>query len=688
MTRLQSLLNPRSIAAIGGKEAAEVIAQAMKMGFAGDIWPVHPGRDEVCGLKAFYSVSNLPSAPDVAYVAVNRQRTIGIVADLANMGAGAVICYASGFGETGALGEDLQSALIDAAGDMPLIGPNCYGLLNYVDRVALWPDQHGGKSLGDDGTGVAIIAQSSNIAINLTMQRRGLPIAYILTVGNQAQTGMCELALDLLDDPRVTALGLHIEGFDSVVGMEAVARKSRMLKKPVVAMKVGRSQAAQKATFTHTASISGQDNAVDAFFRRIGIARVFSLPALLETLKLLHVSGPLDGYSISSLSCSGGEAGLMADAIEGKKLCFRELTDDEINPVQAILGPLVAVSNPLDYHTYIWGKREKIEATFSAMSSAGFDLNCLILDFPREDRCIGDGWQITIDAFEAASLANSAKACVISTLHENLNEECGMELINRGITPLVGVDEALIAIEVAADIGKAWKASLFEPLAICDSSSGQQVDCPDEAEAKSILSEFGITVPNGQRLSPAENAISAANEIGYPVVLKALGLAHKSEQKAVRLNLANASDVADAARDLYCVSNSLYLEKMVAEPVMELLIGIIRDKQFGLLMTIATGGIMVEVFNDAQTLLLPFGRSEIEQALRRLKSTRLFDGFRGQPPADFSAAVNSIMLIQKFALANRHRLQELDINPLIICANGHGAIAADALMVLGRIDHE
>ena len=230
------------------------------MGYTGEIWPVHPSKEEVAGRRAYRSVAELPGAPDAAFVAVNRHLTVGIVRDLAEAGAGGAVCYASGFREAegeDAEGDALQVALVDAAGAMPILGPNCYGMINYAEGALLWPDQHGGRRLAEDERGVAIVTQSSNIAINMTMQRRGLPLAYVVTAGNQAQTGLSEIALGLLEDSRVTALGLHIEGFDSLRGMEKLASRARALKKPIVALKVGRSDQARAATLSHTASLAG-----------------------------------------------------------------------------------------------------------------------------------------------------------------------------------------------------------------------------------------------------------------------------------------------------------------------------------------------------------------------------------------------------------------------------------------------
>ena len=357
------------------------------MGYEGEIWPVHPSKSEVEGLPAFASIADLPGSPDAAFIGVNRHLTIDVVKDLRARGCGGAICYASGFLEADETGGRLQSELIDAAGDMPVLGPNCYGLINYADGALLWPDQQGGRRLATDQGGIAIIAQSSNIAINFSMQARGLPLAFIITVGNQAQTGMSSLALALLDDPRVTTLGLHIEGYDSIEGMEALAQKSRSLGKPVVVFKVGRSQQAQAATLSHTASLAGSQAASNAFLKRCGFGQVYSIPVFLETLKLLHVNGVLNGYRMSSMSCSGGEASIIADTAVDRKVYFPTLDDHQKKPVEDVLGPLVTVSNPLDYHTYCWGNAEVMSAAYSAMVGIGFDMNFLILDFPHRERC-------------------------------------------------------------------------------------------------------------------------------------------------------------------------------------------------------------------------------------------------------------------------------------------------------------
>ncbi|WP_341368611.1 CoA-binding protein [Yoonia sp. BS5-3] len=306
MGRLDRLLRPKSILVVGGGTwGRDMLLQCQKIGFAGGLWVVHPTKDKIAGLRPFRSLAELPGVPDAVFVGVNRKATIDVVRDLAGMGAGGAICFASGFRE--AAGEDaggahLQAELLAAAGDMPIIGPNCYGLLNYVDGATLWPDQHGGVRVDK---GVALITQSSNIAINLTMQKRGLPIAYVVTVGNQAQTGFAEIGMALLDDPNVTALGLHIEGVGDLRAFEKLAAMAREKGKPIVALKVGTSQQARTAAVSHTASLAGSDAGARALFARLGIGQATSLSGLLEALKLLHVCGPLPSAQIASMSCSG-----------------------------------------------------------------------------------------------------------------------------------------------------------------------------------------------------------------------------------------------------------------------------------------------------------------------------------------------------------------------------------------------
>ncbi len=696
MNRLERLLRPKSIAIIGGGAfGTNVVRQCLKESFAGAIWPVHPSKAEVEGVRAYKTVAELPGAPDATFIGVNRHLTVEMVKALREKGAGGAVCFASGFRETGHYdpeGDGLQDALLDAAGDMPIIGPNCYGLINYADGALLWPDQHGGVRLAEGERGAAIITQSSNIAINMTMQARGLPVAYIMTAGNQAQTGLSEMALGLIEDARVSVLGLHIEGFDSVDGFERLAARARELNKPIVAMKVGRSEAARAGAVSHTASLAGSDAASDAFLRRLGIARVDAIPSLLEALKLLHVHGPLAGYSLSSMSCSGGEASVMADSAEGRRAYFPILTEAHRAHVKSTLGPLVAVANPLDYHTFIWNDEPAMTATFGAMVSGGFDLNMLVLDFPRRDRCSDVDWWTTLRAFESGLRTHGGKGAIVASLPENLPEKYAPGLMARGMVPLYGITEAFDAAEAAAFVGEAWRRPAAGQIGN-GGAKGEMAGRPekgvshppatlDEAAAKALLSEAGVSVPAGRRASSVEEAARAADALGYPVALKALGVAHKSEAGAVKLFLRDGAAVQAAARELLPLGSGLYVERMVEGGIAELIVGFTRDPLFGPVMTLGSGGVLVELLRDSATLLLPASRDEVEAALRGLKLFPLLDGFRGRPKADVDAAVESILALSAFVRDHAEAIEELDINPLIVCDGGKGAWVADALMVI------
>ena len=685
--RFSRLVRPRSIAVIGGLEAARVAEQCDRMGFDGDLWPVHPKHERVAGRAVFRSVAELPGVPDAAFVGINRHATLETVATLARAGAGGAVCYASGFRES-ADGASLERSLVEAAGQMPILGPNCYGLLNFLDGIALWPDQHGGKRLESGERGAAIVSQSSNMAISMTMQQRGLPVAYVATVGNQAQVGISRIALALLDDDRVSALGLYVEGFDSVAGFEALARRARERQVPVVVMKTGRSEGARTANLSHTASIAGFDAGADAFLRRLGFARVHGIPELLEALKVFHVHGALPGVRLGAMCCSGGEASVLSDTVEESGLVLPELVPEHAAAVRATVHPLVAVANPLDYHTFSWGDGDALTRIFTAFAGGGFDATMLVLDFPRTDRCDDTEWQTTVDAFGRALRTTGATGVIAATLGENLLEERAAQLIALGIAPLAGLREALVAIECAAVVGDAWRTPLCAPVTVDRSSPGSlptgKPFLLDESEAKAWLGRLGVAVPAGAVAHDADEAAAIAAGLGGPVVVKALGIAHKSERRAVRLGLREPAEVREAARELLALgvggAPGVLVERFEADTAVELIVGLHRDPQLGLLLSVGSGGTLVELVTDTVTLLLPVVESEVRDALSGLRCAPMLAGWRGREPADVDAAVASIFAIADFAVANGDRIEELDVNPLAVRPIGRGAIALDALL--------
>ncbi|MEM8956862.1 MAG: acetate--CoA ligase family protein [Pseudomonadota bacterium] len=669
MRDLSRLLSPRRIAVVGGGVWCEnVIAECRRIGFDGALWPVHPRRSEVGGLLAKACVTDLPDAPDAAFVGVNRAASVDVVADLAAQGAGGAVCFASGFAEHGD-GAQHQDALVRAAGPMPILGPNCYGLLNLLDGAALWPDHHGAVRVPQ---GVAIVTQSSNIAINLTMQRRGLPLAFVVTAGNQAQTGLAEIGAALLADDRVTALGLHIEGIDGPGGLEALAQVARSCGKPIVAIKLGRSTEARAATLSHTASLAGSRAGSDALFARLGIAQVTSLSAFLEALKLLHHTGALATRRIASMSCSGGEAGLVADAAAARGLVFPDLSADQQSALQAVLGPDTRPTNPLDYHTRIWGDRAAMADTFATMIAGDVSIGTVILDFPRTDRCEAPLWDVVVDAAADARDRTGKPIAILSSLTDTLGERMAERIASRGLIPLCGLEEGLDAIAAATQVCPPNPA----PAPVLPPRSPADAVTLSEAKAKALLSREGLRVPRSATADGPEKAAHVAGAIGWPVALKGLGIAHKTEAGAVRLDLDTPAAVRDAAESF--PTERYLVEEMIEGGLAELLVGILLDPAHGYVLTLAAGGTLTELMRDRRSLLLPVTRAEVDAALSELRVARLLDGWRGAPPASRAAILDAVMALQAFVIAHHGQVAEVEVNPLICRATD--AVGADALI--------
>ena len=687
MADLSRLFQPRHIAVFGGAWAHNVIAQLQKGGYDGAIWPVHPKKDEVAGLKAYASVADLPEAPDASFIGVNRNLTPQILGDLSATGAGGAVCFASGFAETSAdeahlkvageaSGTDLQNQALAQAGDMPFLGPNCYGFVNYLDKVAIWPDEHGGTAIS---SGVGIVTQSSNMAISLSMSKRSLPLAVLATAGNQAQLDMCDIGEALIDDGRITALGLHIEGIASLAKLEALAQKARAKKIPLIALKVGKSDAAQAATMSHTASLAGSDESASALFKRLGIARLDGLGAFVEALKLAHITGALPDYGIGSLSCSGGEASLMADCASRTKLVFPPLEDAQIKGLSEALGPLVHLSNPLDYQTYIWGDKQGMTDAFAAMIKGPQSLSCLVLDPPRTDRCDDTPWMPARDCLIEAVMRTGARAVMISTLPETLTEAFCAPAIAAGIAPLMGLEDGLAAIEAMAEIGAAWQKPAFLPLPQMMAGSDGKTVMLSEDEAKARLADAGIDVPKRISLKQPHQAADKVAEAGlaYPLVVKAMGFAHKTEAGAVRLNIADAAMLADVMADLEAPDGYL-IEEMITCTVLELLVGIVTDPAHGPVLTIAEGGIYTELANDKVSLSLPAHRADIAQALAQLRCWPKALGYRSQAGCDVDGLIALIERLAGLYLDAEGTIAEIEMNPVI--ATPSRIVAVDALM--------
>jgi len=679
-SNLHRLISPNSIAVVGNRGANFAIRESLKLGYSHQIWAVHPTLESLEGVKCFKDVKDLPEAPDATFIAVNAETAIDIVSDLKAMGGGGAVLYASGFGEAGEEGLKRNQKLVKAADGMPLIGPNCYGFVNSLDGVALWPDVHGCESVSE---GVAIITQSGNIGLNMTMQSIGLPIAYMFTLGNQSNTNIADIIHAMLDDSRVNAIGLHIEGISDIESFDIAAKRALKMKVPIITIKSGKTKASAKIALSHTSSLTGSDELYSAFFDRLGIARVETVPEFLETLKLMSVMGVIEHGGVASMSCSGGEAGMMADLIDDLEITFPSLTSSHKAKVKQTLNEYVEVDNPLDYHTFIWGDRKRTSDCFRAMISGQFAATMLLLDWPKTQDSEQKDWDSTLLALSDAISGTSEKAIVLASMADCMPKRIIEECLSLGIAPMVGLDVCLKALNHSYKIGKAFSRNTNPDLKILrinsQNKSKQQLT---EFQGKQLLKKYGVTIPMGFLVKNVTEAIKAAEDIGFPVTLKVSGakLAHKTELNGVRLNVQNAKMLKEACDDLFNISSELLIEKMIENAVCELIIGMDYDPTFGKHVVIGGGGVFVELLKDSSVLILPTTREDIHQALSKLKVYKLLEGFRGNSKGDIEAVIDSVVSVIEFISTNE--VEELDINPLLVLKETNGAVAADTLIRL------
>ena len=676
----ERLLQPRSIAVFGGSAAAELIRQCDLMGYEGELWPVHPKKDEILGRRVYRSVAELPGSPDAAYVAVNRNLTIDIVGELAGRQAGGAICYATGFTEAGEEGAELERQLLEACGEMPLIGPNSYGMLNYVDGAMLWPDQQGGKRVE---TGIALITMSSNVAFNLTMQRRGLPIAYVVSLGNKLRFDLHDAIRTFAQEERVTAIGLYLEAISDPREFEAAVTTAREMGKPMVAIKTGRSETARKIVVSHTASLAGSDQLMDALFERSGVARVDSLEGLIEALKVLHVLGPLPGGRIGAMSTSGGDLSLIGDAMLGTSLTMPPLSEEGVEKVRSIVHERMVVANPLDFQMFDWNDEDRLAGTFSAFIADDFDVSLCVLDHPRADKCDPSTWRGAELGFVRAAKETGARSGVLSTFTDTMPEDLAERLIDEGLVPLAGIGSGLEGIQAAVDVGVAWSRAPRPPmLESSEVTEEEKARTLDEAESKSLLRKFGVPVPIFQVVGDSGEAVAAADKIGYPVVIKALGVSHKTDVGAVKLGLGNPEAVSQGIAAMSDLAETFLVEEMVEGVVGELIVGVARDAQFGPYLIVGGGGVLVELMQDSRSILLPTDKDAVLDALSSLQCAPLFEGFRGRPRGDLDAAAGAILAVASLVEDDPGAIIELDVNPLMVLAEGEGVVAGDALLHL------
>ncbi|MFT5549262.1 MAG: acyl-CoA synthetase (NDP forming) [Gammaproteobacteria bacterium] len=684
---LLRLLKPRHIAFIGGTDAETALRSCQRIGFSGDIWPVNPRRDSMCGLPCYQSIEQLPDVPDAVFLAVPTKPAIDIVRWLAEKGAGGVVCYTAGFGSDGKEGGASDQPLVEVAGDMAIVGPNCYGVINFMDRVALWPFAHGGFN---PGYGAAIITQSGMLSSDITMNQRSVPLAYMVSAGNQSVLRLEDYIDVMCELDEVRAIGLHIEGLKDIESFSRIALKALELNKPIVVLKTGTSKIGGQLTISHTGSLSGTNELYQALFDRLSIISVTNPAQLLETLKLICVSGIPKGNRLMGFTCSGGGATMLADYAEELDLEFPQPTPLVETDLIKKLPAIANVTNPLDYTTPIWGIQEKVTAVFEAAFQDNYDAAIIVQDYPLPDCDESKPFYLNdAKSFIHALSKAGIPGILCSTLSENIDQKTREFLIENHITPAQGIIETLNAIGACV-----WYHSQRPFVLNNVSKKFIIVNCTndiiqiDEHAAKTELGLVGINVPESKLVNTSD-VTKAAQQLGFPVALKlnSQHIAHKTEIGAVAINLNDRLEVGKATLQMqFNVANadptlntdSFLVEKMQPKPLAELMVNIRHDSQFGMVMTLSSGGVLIELLEDAVTMILPAFEAEILYAINQLKISKILNGYRGSQSVDKTSLVNSIKKIIDYVIENKYHIAEIEINPLFVYANE--TYAVDVLM--------
>ena len=690
--RIERLLRPRHIAFVGGNSAVEAIEMCEAGGFEGPVWVVNPKHRQVAGRDCYPSVEDLPESPDASFLAVPREPTVDVVGALARRGAGGAVAYAAGFAEVGERGRALEAAVVEAAGSMALVGPNCFGVLNQLDGVVLWgtADIKPTRVAG----GVAVLSQSGYSLLNIVNNRRALPVAYAISMGNQAVLNVADYMDAVLEDPRITAIGLYLESIPDPLAFSRAAAKAQARSIPIVVVKGGSTELGAEMVLTHTGALVGSDDLYDALFERLGIIRVPSPPALVESLKMLSIGGVPRGPRVAALTWSGGDKIMVSDRARALGIDLVPIPESRLDSVEAELPPFGTLSNPLDHQADVgthYVGQSPLERRFVAMVESGYDAWMLFNDYQPPELDREEIWDTPARAVLAIKDQVALPCAVASVFPENIPLDAQARLVAGGVAPLLGLDDSLIAMSAAIGYGAFRRDGMAEDPVLVPppTPAPDRPALVDEWDAKQRLAAFGLPIPQGRRADRAELA-RCAEQIGFPVAMKILSteVAHKTAVGGVALALDSPAAVSEAARDMTATVEErlpqftverFIVERMIEGVVAELIIGVKRDHDFGFALVIGAGGVDVESGGEYRTLLLPASRRAIRRALESLSVVRRCT----EAGVCLEPVLASVDAIVDFSEANRTRLVELDVNPLLVLEGGHGVVAVDVLLRIG-----
>jgi len=693
---MDSLFRPRSIAIVGasdrpGSRSAELLDNLRSIGYQGTILAVNPSRTEVAGLPCYPSLLDLPEVPESVAVGVASGRVLDVVRDAATIGSRAVSVVGAGYAESSEAGRQLQESLAALCREhgIALCGPNCLGVWSRLDRIAYWLAS--GSHLPLSGLGLVI--QSGALASSLMdpLERRGIAFDVIATIGNEADLTAADYLLEMAADPRICAIGVVVEAIRNADRFLEAVRTARRRGAPVFVMKLGRSEDGRRAAMAHTASIAGEHRVAEAVLSQHGAIVVDDLDVLIEDLILAGAYPGGLGTNVLYATVSGAGAGLVADIASVSPGALPPLPDDVRSGIAQIM-PGVQIANPLD--VAMAGDQPGLFAQCMAIAaaSAGVDAVAIGLNVPFATH--PDGTRFYVEQVEAlASVRAAGKPAVAFTLTSgDLDPAVIASAARLGIPLLMGVVESIRAI---AGVRGQQLERTREPDAgragIIPAGQGVTLN---EVEAKRILASWGLAAVAEAVARTADEAVAAADRIGYPVVVKALAgdLVHKSDIGAVRLGLGSAAAVRSAVteidRAVSAAGGSLdgIVVQASIDDGLELLIGVTRDEVFGHVVVLGWGGVFVEILRQTSIRKAPIDLAEARLMIDDLPGSTILGGVRGRRPADREALALALVGLSRFSVAAGDVLEAIDVNPILVRPVGLGAVMVDATIVTRHAD--
>ncbi len=685
---LKPLLEPRSIAIVGasprpGSFGRTTLSQTLAQGFKGPVYPVNPNQKEILGLTCYPSLADLPAPADLVIFAVANAQLEEQVRLAVSTGCGAATIFASAYleGDKPPLLTDRLRRICREAG-MPLCGSNCMGFYHPAKSVSAGWYEAGKLEAGP----VGLISHSGSLFLSLAANDRRMAYSLFVSPGQELVVNAADFMHYMLADETTRVIALFLETVRDPAGFSAALEKAIARDIPVVALKVGKTAEAARLAVSHSGAITGNDGAYEALFEKYGVLRVRTVDELMATATLMSAKKRVRAGGVAAVLDSGGARGLFLDLASELGVPIARINAETEQKLRNRLEYGLEPVNPVD----AWGTGQDATGIFRDCLQAVLDdpasaIGVLISDVSNDKDPLSEefaGVAVAVDA-------NSDKPVIIGHHWTHLMSRDLLTRLNRnGTIGIEGTEVLFLAIRnafayrdfralpplaaptaPAADIIARWRKRLSEPKAL------------DEAESLALLADFGIPNPGIAIAASLAEAKAAARKLGLPVALKTAepGIHHKSDVAGVHLNLATDADVTRAYEDLARRLGPHVLVSRMAGKGVELALGLVRDPQFGTLLIVGAGGTLIEVLADRRVAMPPLDRPRAMRLVDRLRLRPLLDGHRGRPAADLEKLADCIARFSVLAASLGDLIAELDVNPLIVGADG--AVAVDALVL-------